>query len=419
MKLGYKLSHQVLYPGPIERQSVQLTSSVFHDSTVEALKYYGVRGHPSFLETAEFLSVIVIWFKLMNAKSTFSAIKTLDQDRQAITAENLTQKTSFLRAFVDWLVEWEKSEPNCGLTKETFQAARHTSECVASISEFLLIEKQFRYILPIKFQNDKIEGKFGKIRQMCGGNMFASVRQFLESERTIRMMNLTKVDLSLTEINDIFSSSKMEVQTKVEEMSEKICLSLLSGTDEAPLLPEVPLTDRDALLYVSGCFARNLVRLTTCENCKSLLLRSSLPETPDGEQSYLSQVNRGRLSIPSELVLLSCCHAWSLYSTIIRDCDLQKLLHSPQTSSRKVFVNTFLKYLEKSEQTRLFFSEQICQNGHPFLEFLTRLAANCFNIFTKNFISEINSEIHEKKKSLKSEEKRESSLLKVKKLQSE
>ena len=165
VKLGYKLSHQVLCPGPIERQSVQLTSSVFHDSTVAALKYYGIRGHPSFLETAEFLSVVVTWFKIMNAKSTFSAIKTLDQDREAITAENLTQKTSFLRGFVDWLAEWEIREPNHGLTKETFQAARHTSEGVASICEFLLTDKKFDFVLPIKFQNDKIEGKFGKIRQ--------------------------------------------------------------------------------------------------------------------------------------------------------------------------------------------------------------------------------------------------------------
>ena len=419
VKLGYKLNHRVLYPGPIERQSVQLTSSVFHDSTVEALKYYGTRGHPEFLETAEFLSVIVSWFKTVNARSTFWSTKTPDPDRQAITTENLTEKTSFLRAFVDWLTEWEKIHPNQGLTRETFQAARHSSECVASLSEFLLLEKQFQFVLPIKFQSDKIEGKFGKIRQMCGGNMFASARQFLEAERTIRMLKLAKVNLSFGEIKDIFSSSKQELEANVEEAAEKISAILCPETNVVDPFPEIPLTDRDALLYVAGCFARSVARSLSCEKCKDLILQpSTFPKT--GENlSFLNQVDRGGLTVPSELVFLTCCHAWSLYSAIVQEPDLLKLMHSPLVSSRKVFVSTFLKCLENSEQSRSFFTDQICKKGHSFTRSLTDLAGKCFNIFTKNFISEINSEIHERKKSSATEVKRDNTCLKVKKLQSE
>ena len=46
VKLAHKLNHRVVRPGPIERQSVLLTHAVFHESTIEALKFYGQRGYP-------------------------------------------------------------------------------------------------------------------------------------------------------------------------------------------------------------------------------------------------------------------------------------------------------------------------------------------------------------------------------------
>ena len=209
VKLAYKLTHRVLFPGPIERQSVQLTSAVFTESTVEALKYYSRRGHPEFSETASFISLVLQWWKLVNSKSTFLSTKKRDSDREAVTKENLVEKTSFLRGFVDWLSIWEaQSCPEKRLSTETFQAAKHSSESLASIFEYLVEEAGLSYVLPIKFQNDKIEGRFGKLRQMCGGNLFASVRQFLESERSIKMMNLAHLNLEVADIDDIFVDAK-------------------------------------------------------------------------------------------------------------------------------------------------------------------------------------------------------------------
>ena len=78
VKLAYKLTHQVLNPGPIECQSVQLTSAVFCESTVEALHYYSSRGQSEFTETAEFITLILQWWKLVNSKSPYLAIVKRD-----------------------------------------------------------------------------------------------------------------------------------------------------------------------------------------------------------------------------------------------------------------------------------------------------------------------------------------------------
>ena len=47
VKLAHKLNHRVLFPGPIEKQSVKNTNSIFHESTLAALRFYGKQqgGH--------------------------------------------------------------------------------------------------------------------------------------------------------------------------------------------------------------------------------------------------------------------------------------------------------------------------------------------------------------------------------------
>lgn len=419
VKLAYKLSHQVLFPGPIERQSVQLTSAVFCESTLEALRYYSARGNPEFSETAEFISIILQWWKLANAKSTFLATMKRDQQREAITAENLTAKTSFLRGFVDWLSIWESSCPkeNC-LSLETSEAAKHSSECLASIFEYLIHDVGLRFVLPIKLQNDKIEGRFGQLRQMCGGNMFASVRQFLESDRSLKMMNLAKLNLESSELQDVFQEANEELEQKIEASSRNIVKAF--SKEEIEVAPEIPAADNDALLYVAGCFSRQVSKSLNCSSCKSLILHFEKEKDFASDKSYISQVNRGGLTYPSELTFLLCAHAWDFYQKIMKHHETKSIIQSLNMASRKLFVVSFAKYLSDSYETRLNFVEQSCDQGHYFKRHLMVFAAKCYNLFSKNYISVLNSAIHESRRSSsKNEEKRSATTLKTLKLQSE
>jgi hypothetical protein len=420
------------FKGPIERQNVQLAQAVFHDSTFNALKFYGDRGNPSFLATAKFIEIISRWWKLVNVKSKFHSLRKRDGDREPITKNNLVEKTSFLRGFVDWLSAWEDctQKTKNGLSRETFLCSKHTSASLAALSEFLVNEKNFDYFLTGKAQSDKIEHRFGKSRQMFGGNLYGSVRQFLESDRTLRIKNLAKLNLSMARIKDIFSDSVLEQTEQEEKISEEIFKALDSG-ETIELSPPISEAVVNILFYIAGYFSRSLCHRCKCPSCKELLSPSDsfesfvvVNDTEENESlenqvvsDYLSQINRGGLTVPSELAFLTCVQAWKFYSKIMENPILKSLLHSANISSRKVFQTAFVKYLESCEETRHVFLLHSCDKMHIFKQYVVTIAGKIFNLFSKNLVSLLNSEIHSKK-GRQSKEKRDPLRVKVAKLQS-
>jgi len=60
VKMAHKLSDKVLHPSNIECTNVQLADSLFHDSTISALKFYAHEpcGEKSWEDTAYFLQLI-------------------------------------------------------------------------------------------------------------------------------------------------------------------------------------------------------------------------------------------------------------------------------------------------------------------------------------------------------------------------
>ena len=248
--------------------------------------------------------------------------------------------------------------------------------------------------------------------------MFDSAGQFLESDRSLKMINLAKLNLDLDNFNEIFAEANVEKDEKIAAAADKIFGSF--GLEvELAIIPEIPESDRDALSYVSGCFARQIAKSAACISCRNLLIEKD-GQSLASESSFIAQVNRGGLTIPSEQSFLSCAHAWAFYEKILSKADLKSVLLSESTSPRKVFVLSFAKYLSSSHETRLTFIEQTCDQGHSFQGILAAFATKCFNIFSKNYISVLNSSIHEnRKRAPDTESKRISSTLKSKKLTSE
>jgi len=138
------------------------------------------------------------------------------------------------------------------------------------------------------------------------------------------------------------------------------------------------------------------------------------------DHSYLSQVNRGGLTTPSEMSFLSCLHVWAFYKKIVENEVSSKILLSSNVPSRKVFLLSFSNYLQSSDETRLTFFEQCCEEGHQFKKKLYLFASKCFNIFSKNYVAKIHSSIHEnRKRSSYPDIKRDATNFKSKKLQSD
>jgi len=324
---------------------------------------------------------------------------------------------------------------NCGLSKETFQSAKQTCEGLASICEYLIQIKRQSYVLLGKFQSDKLEGRFGKLRQLTGGNLFASVRQFLESERTLKIKNLAVLDLSLADINDIFSESNHENDAIVKSISDQLVQGL--ETDNCiETNPSVPEALENILFYVAGYFSRTIGSKEKCQPCKKLLIseESNIEVICESDSqlsleensrriAYISQVNRGGLVFPSELAFSATVLAWSMYQKIKSNSTLSQVLFQPNISAQKVFSLTFLSYLESSENTRLEYIQRDCEEGHSFCPNLSLLSKKFFNVVSKNYVSVKNSEIHASKKRKTEEErqnmKRIATSHKITKLQSE
>ncbi len=355
--------------------------------------------------------------------------------REVITSENLLEKTSWLRGFADWLQLWEESTvgTKLGLSRETFQSAKQTCESLASVSEYLIHIKSQSYVLLGKIQSDKLEGRFGKLRQLTGGNLFASVRQFLESERTLKIKNLAMLDLSLADIGDIFSESVKENCAAIQLISDKLVQGLDTG-NSIEIYPSVPEALENILFYVSGYFSRTIGNREKCNACKKLLIsdKSNVevvcendsqlsPEENTRRIAYISEVNRGGLVFPSELVFSATVLAWDMYQKIKSNENLSQLLFQPNISAQNVFSLTFLNYLDSCENTRLEFIQTECVEGHTFRPKLSLLSKKFFNVVSKNYISVKNSEIHSSKKRKTDEErqtKRAATSHKLAKLQS-
>ena len=103
------------------------------------------------------------------------------------------------------------------------------------------------------------------------------------------------------------------------------------------------------------------------------------------EQEYLSLCNRGGLIKPSDLVFISCVHAWSMYSFLLEDKTLSQLLLS-SPNPRSVFVLLFISEMQRSACTEVLIT-QSCQSGCLFKDKLEQIAVATFNIKAKNYIS--------------------------------
>ena len=127
LKLAFKLNEKVLNPAVIERTSVKLADSVFHESTINSLFYYSNNGYPQFKETALFLRMMRTWFNVLNVKSLFYGENVRDVSKLAIKREDPGKSMKFMKSFCEWLEKWKTGTGMKGLTRQTFGAATQTS----------------------------------------------------------------------------------------------------------------------------------------------------------------------------------------------------------------------------------------------------------------------------------------------------
>jgi len=167
LKKAHRLTPAALQPKNIEKTSVKLATKVFSESTRDALQFYATNeNRPAWNGTADFISLIVKMWNVMNVKSRTKGKHKRDITKDPIRS-SLDWKLDFLRECAQFLKHWEETK-RPGLTRETFLALRHTCLALADCSSYLLDRKAFNYVLLGHLQSDAIERQFGWLYENVG-----------------------------------------------------------------------------------------------------------------------------------------------------------------------------------------------------------------------------------------------------------
>jgi len=384
LKKAHRLTPAALQPKSIEKTSVKLATSVFSESTRDALHFYAINENKSdWNGTADFISLVVKLWNVMNVKSRAKGKHKRDITKDPIRS-SLDWKLDFLRECADFLERWEKSK-RPGLTRETFLALRHTCLALAECSAHLLDRKAFNYVLLGHLQSDAIERRFGWLRQMSGANYYISTRQVLESDRKIRAVSLLKFSgISLTEIDSAIQSADCH-----SSADDNLADSL---TDALTFHSFPSANDANIIFYVSGYMARSVIRTTKCDHCKESLITSDAMEPLDtvdefeySVSTFLDAVNRGGLHKPTDFTFLLALHCWRVFEEIKSSPDLlQKFLTA--TAHRALFCKVMDRACCIQTFGHMPIDSNVCVAGHDLNRLLVERFFNCV---AKNLVKDI------------------------------
>ena len=154
LKKGHKLTPSALHPKIIEKTSVALATSLFFESTRDALRFYAAHDKAEWNGTADFITSVLKLWNVMNAKSS-SKGKHKRNDAMEPVRSSVDWELSFLREFADFLQRWEATG-NGGLTRETFLPLRHTCLALADCTAYLIDQLGFKFILLGHLQSDDL-----------------------------------------------------------------------------------------------------------------------------------------------------------------------------------------------------------------------------------------------------------------------
>jgi hypothetical protein len=386
LKKAHRLSPTVLAPKNIEKTSAKLATSVFNESTRDALRFYAVNeGKAEWSGTAEFIALILKLWNVMNVKFSMKGKFKHDCSMDPIRRVD-DWKLEFLTECADFLQSWEASGKP-GLTRETFLALRQTCLSLRDCAIYLLSQHGFNYVLLGRLQSDDIESRFGWLRQLSGANYYVSMRQVLESDRKIRALSLTKFSgYSLAEIDEGIDSQSSAVEKSVDTSTA----DFIADTLTYQTWPTA--SDASIIYYVSGAVARSAVRSTRCDQCKSLLTDPEQIEPIQLDEglaldysaaAFLDAINRGGLSKPSDYTFTLCVNSWRVYKEMQSSAELTSRFLS-SSNQRSIF----LQVMDRATTTDgvLLAEENFCVKGH---DLKTLIVRRIFNCLAKNLVKDL------------------------------
>lgn len=247
-------------------------------------------------------------WKIVSVKSPSKGFQKRDPFCEPIRCCQHDANVIFLRRAAEFLLSWKAVTQTRGLIAETSLACSHTFKALADLAEFLISRHDFDYVLLGKFSSDPIEGRFGMYRQFSGGNFYISVKQLLDSEKKIRILNLLhqRVLHAAASLSGDLNLGESTVATAdVTWLVNHISLDSFH-------IDDLNGDDGNILYFVAGYIGRSIFREKKCANCKSLLIEDKSVSNPSHtaipqEYRHLFQhVDKGGLAAPSDILYAIC-----------------------------------------------------------------------------------------------------------------
>lgn len=156
----------------MQRMNVPLALNVFHPSTTSTLL-----SLPETNVTGMWCDVFSKWIRIMNVKNCTKGIHKRDSFSAPIRNMD-SLSIEFLNDFVVWLensqdVITDKQK----FTKDTMNAALHTTKTFIDFCRVSLEEYGLQFVLSGKLTTDALEGRFRLYRLMNGCNYHISFNQ--------------------------------------------------------------------------------------------------------------------------------------------------------------------------------------------------------------------------------------------------
>ena len=364
LRLAHKLSERVLCPANIQRMSAKLAMSLFHDSTIAALQYYAKNGHEDWQSTCDFMFFMNNLIKILNIRSSSVGVRRNDPLKLPISNSS-DERLDSLVSYAEFFKCWRECK-RAGMSQETSYAVENLCRNLRLLVIHLLEDRKFHFVLTGQITSDPIESRFGRYRQMAGGNYFISVKQLFDSERKIKLSSL----LRHTGIS-VNALSEVELEPEPEGDSG---IFFIDVADD-----DIPIDDNElqVIFYVSGYCAHSVTKRINCDECKTFFTTPDVMPCVDQPNDFFNFINRGRLKSPTAQLFTLLCHAYSLFSHLRSSHQFNDFLRLPSP------VTTFITCVQEHYFYDLPF-EGHC--NHNLKAYWSRCVQVFFNCLSRNFI---------------------------------
>lgn len=410
IRSGHKLTHKVISPSNLERQSVGLMAAAVNSSTVAALRFYAKQEDlPDWNDMALFLEFVSNWFTILNVRRP-GQDKRYRDTRKAVwkLEDEVTQRhVQFLQDTAELMQVW----PSCGypsnrmFTTDTRKAVYLTS----TNARMAIMDALDRYkdqgidhICPGKMTSDKEEHAFGRRRNMSGTNYWTEAKQVFQAETVIRTISLVKLSgYTLQDVKEHMAPLHEDQVASDEKMAKEFIEEL--DIDSERLDPgEMEPGEAGGVGHFCGYLAMKARRHLKCASCQDALIEGNtlmpavqvtdFDKLPETFRKMINLQDRGGLLYPSNECIHMAMMAVEVFKAMTAPGEWRAKFLAAY-SSEEVFVKVYREIMNND----LGMSLLNCENGCSLvISIVPAIARSLFHVMAKNMMSKANSAVHGK-----------------------